>query len=190
MPDYTIAIIDGHEYKYRYNPETKLMDYLGPVGDAPLLTQEEFQERVNGSRWAVWIYDDYVLKVPKPGLVDKGEEIPTIVGMSFKLHKYVPESWMIVDGSGYPFGIIQRRIEGRQPTSLELFNLSQKLSGEGFVTPWDLHGDNVIVDDEGYAWVIDIDAFRYSKEAPPIDPSHVLTFEEVKSRLSDWPEEI
>jgi hypothetical protein len=39
----SIAVINGHEYKYRYNPETKSMDYLGPVGDAPPLTQEEFR---------------------------------------------------------------------------------------------------------------------------------------------------
>jgi hypothetical protein len=39
----SIAVINGHEYKYRYNPETKGMDYLGPVGDAPPLSQEEFQ---------------------------------------------------------------------------------------------------------------------------------------------------
>jgi hypothetical protein len=38
----SIALINGHEYKYRYNPETKGMDYLGPVGEAPALTQEEF----------------------------------------------------------------------------------------------------------------------------------------------------
>jgi hypothetical protein len=40
----SIAVINGHEYKYRYNPETKGMDYLGPVGDAPPLSQEQFRE--------------------------------------------------------------------------------------------------------------------------------------------------
>jgi hypothetical protein len=41
----SIAVINGHEYKYRYNPETKLMDYLGPVGeDAPPLSEAKFRE--------------------------------------------------------------------------------------------------------------------------------------------------
>jgi hypothetical protein len=43
MSKESIALINGHEYKYRYNPETKLMDYLGPVGEAPSLTQEQFR---------------------------------------------------------------------------------------------------------------------------------------------------
>jgi hypothetical protein len=38
----SIALINGHEYKYKYNPDTKTMDYLGPVGDAPPLTEREF----------------------------------------------------------------------------------------------------------------------------------------------------
>jgi hypothetical protein len=42
----SIAVINGHEYKYRYNSDTKLMDYLGPVGDAPALTQEQFREAI------------------------------------------------------------------------------------------------------------------------------------------------
>jgi hypothetical protein len=39
----SIALINGHEYKYRYNKESGGMDYLGPVGDAPAITQREFQ---------------------------------------------------------------------------------------------------------------------------------------------------
>jgi hypothetical protein len=44
MTKESIALINGHEYKYRYNPETKLMDYLGPVGDAPPLTEVIFRK--------------------------------------------------------------------------------------------------------------------------------------------------
>jgi hypothetical protein len=43
----SIAVINDHEYKYRYNPDTKQMDYRGPVGDAPPLTQEEFMRMVS-----------------------------------------------------------------------------------------------------------------------------------------------
>jgi hypothetical protein len=43
----TIAVINGHEYKYRYNPESKQMDYLGPVGeDAPPLSEEQFRVEI------------------------------------------------------------------------------------------------------------------------------------------------
>jgi hypothetical protein len=38
----TIALINGHEYKYRWNGSE--MDYLGPVGDAPSLTESQFRE--------------------------------------------------------------------------------------------------------------------------------------------------
>lgn len=38
----------GNFYRYRYNPDTKAMDYLGPVGQAPTLTEEEFQ------KWALF----------------------------------------------------------------------------------------------------------------------------------------
>jgi hypothetical protein len=40
----SIAVINGHEYKYRWNGETKEMDYLGPVGDSPSLTETQFRE--------------------------------------------------------------------------------------------------------------------------------------------------
>jgi hypothetical protein len=46
----SIAVINGHEYKYRWNSESKEMDYLGPVGDAPPLTQEEFKEHFDTIR--------------------------------------------------------------------------------------------------------------------------------------------
>jgi hypothetical protein len=46
----SIAVINGHEYKYKYNPESKQMDYLGPVGDAPPLTQERFREAMEESK--------------------------------------------------------------------------------------------------------------------------------------------
>jgi hypothetical protein len=55
----SIAMINGHEYKYQYNPETKLMDYKGPVGDAPPLTQEQFQEEMKrfSQREATFFFD-------------------------------------------------------------------------------------------------------------------------------------
>jgi hypothetical protein len=40
----SIALINGHEYKYRYNPDSRVMDYLGPVGDGPRLTEDQFRE--------------------------------------------------------------------------------------------------------------------------------------------------
>jgi hypothetical protein len=40
----SIAIINGHEYKYRWNPDAKEMDYLGPVGEAPSLSEIQFKE--------------------------------------------------------------------------------------------------------------------------------------------------
>jgi hypothetical protein len=48
MPKDSIAVINGNEYKYRYNPETKLMDYRGPVGDSPPLTEAKFRELFRG----------------------------------------------------------------------------------------------------------------------------------------------
>jgi hypothetical protein len=40
----SIAVINGHEYKYRWNSESKEMDYLGPVGDSPPLSESLFRE--------------------------------------------------------------------------------------------------------------------------------------------------
>jgi hypothetical protein len=47
MSKESIAVINGHEYKYRYNKDTGGMDYLGPLGEAPALTQEEFLRKFN-----------------------------------------------------------------------------------------------------------------------------------------------
>jgi hypothetical protein len=41
MPE-TIAEINGNRYRYRYDPDTKSMTYLGPVGSTPPITEEEF----------------------------------------------------------------------------------------------------------------------------------------------------
>jgi hypothetical protein len=41
----SIAVINGHEYKYRWNSDIKEMDYLGPVGDSPTLSEEELRLR-------------------------------------------------------------------------------------------------------------------------------------------------
>jgi hypothetical protein len=38
----SIVNISGHQYRYRYNPDTGKTEYKGPVGDAPALTEEEF----------------------------------------------------------------------------------------------------------------------------------------------------
>jgi hypothetical protein len=43
-----IVDISGNRYRYSYNPETKRTEYRGPVGDAPPISEREFQ------RWAVW----------------------------------------------------------------------------------------------------------------------------------------
>jgi hypothetical protein len=40
----SIALINGHEYFYKYNPDTKQMDYKGPKGDAPPITEGKFRE--------------------------------------------------------------------------------------------------------------------------------------------------
>jgi len=32
----------GNKYRYRYNSTTGKMDYIGPVGDAPILKEDEF----------------------------------------------------------------------------------------------------------------------------------------------------
>jgi hypothetical protein len=46
MSEGSIVVINGHEYKYRWNKEAGRMDYLGPVGEAPPLTQEELNQRL------------------------------------------------------------------------------------------------------------------------------------------------
>jgi hypothetical protein len=43
----SIALINGHEYKYRWNKESQQMDYLGPVGSSPALSREEFLRLVS-----------------------------------------------------------------------------------------------------------------------------------------------
>jgi hypothetical protein len=48
----SIALINGHEYKYRWNPNSKQMDYLGPVGNAPTLSEEQFKIAMEQSRVA------------------------------------------------------------------------------------------------------------------------------------------
>jgi hypothetical protein len=37
----SIASIGGHQYRYAYDPSTKKTVYLGPVGDAPALSENE-----------------------------------------------------------------------------------------------------------------------------------------------------
>jgi hypothetical protein len=44
----TIAVISGKEYRYRYNRDTKEMDYFGPVGEAPPITEEQFRMAMIG----------------------------------------------------------------------------------------------------------------------------------------------
>ena len=38
----TIVNIEGYQYRYQYNPDTQLTEYLGPVGDSPPLKESEF----------------------------------------------------------------------------------------------------------------------------------------------------
>lgn len=42
----SIAVINDHEYKYRWDRESKKMLYRGPVGNAPLLSQDQFRTAV------------------------------------------------------------------------------------------------------------------------------------------------
>jgi len=42
MSQESIVEINGHLYRYRYNDDTQKTDYIGPVGDAPGITEEEF----------------------------------------------------------------------------------------------------------------------------------------------------
>jgi hypothetical protein len=43
MTEVEIPEGSGNFYKYRWNPESKQMDYLGPKGDAPSISQEDFR---------------------------------------------------------------------------------------------------------------------------------------------------
>jgi hypothetical protein len=43
MSKESIVLINGHEYRYQWNPQSKAMEYLGPVGNAPSISQEQFQ---------------------------------------------------------------------------------------------------------------------------------------------------
>lgn len=38
----SIVDIGGHQYRYRYNQDTQLTEYIGPVGDSPPLKESEF----------------------------------------------------------------------------------------------------------------------------------------------------
>jgi len=40
----SIVTIGDHQYRYRYNQDTKSMDYMGPVGDAPPVNEVEFEK--------------------------------------------------------------------------------------------------------------------------------------------------
>jgi hypothetical protein len=75
---YSVAVINGFEYKYRWLPGQKKMEYLGPVGDAPSLTQEQFKEAIKKSKvetlasiatkelpdWKVTLATDFVIFHP------------------------------------------------------------------------------------------------------------------------------
>jgi len=37
-----IVTINNNQYRYRYNPDTKATEYLGPVGDSPPISEEHF----------------------------------------------------------------------------------------------------------------------------------------------------
>jgi hypothetical protein len=41
-----VVDIKGHKYRYIYVPETQGMKYLGPVGDAPEISEDEFMRLV------------------------------------------------------------------------------------------------------------------------------------------------
>jgi hypothetical protein len=38
----SIVEINGHQYRYRYDPSTQKTEYVGPVGDAPAMAEEDF----------------------------------------------------------------------------------------------------------------------------------------------------
>lgn len=45
----SIVDIEGHSYRYGYNESTQKTVYLGPVGDAPALTEEQFLQEIKFS---------------------------------------------------------------------------------------------------------------------------------------------
>ena len=47
MGQESIVIISGHQYRYEYDEETQTTKYLGPVGDAPEMTEEIFLAAMN-----------------------------------------------------------------------------------------------------------------------------------------------
>lgn len=42
----SVVEIKGSQYRYAYDPETQTTRYLGPVGDAPTISEEEFLEEL------------------------------------------------------------------------------------------------------------------------------------------------
>jgi hypothetical protein len=41
------VIISGHQYRYEYDENTKTTKYLGPVGDAPEMSEADFMAAMN-----------------------------------------------------------------------------------------------------------------------------------------------
>jgi hypothetical protein len=74
----SIALINGHEYKYRYNKETKEMDYLGPVGDAPSLSQSVFHRAVSALEARAKIIKEFeeAVEARRGGGMDTGRSRP------------------------------------------------------------------------------------------------------------------
>jgi hypothetical protein len=62
----SVVDIKGHRYRYRYDPETKDTLYVGPVGDAPAISEGEFAESFN--RMIEWQQGRIV--IPKDDWVD------------------------------------------------------------------------------------------------------------------------
>lgn len=42
MSQESVVEINGHQYRYQYNPDTGKTEYVGPVGDAPIISEAEF----------------------------------------------------------------------------------------------------------------------------------------------------
>jgi hypothetical protein len=104
----SIAVINGHEYKYRYNPESKQMDYLGPVGDAPTITQEQFRKTVKGQKFTC------VTHTAQTGCGKEHRSRET-AGKCIHLHKKEGE-WVVVEVLDEPESL--RLGEGKQSDTI------------------------------------------------------------------------
>jgi hypothetical protein len=118
----------GNWYKYEWNPVSKKMEYLGPVGNAPLLTEVQFRKALRKVRAGTYTPDEVL---DNPDLI---WNLP------------VPEEWEFIKVD-IPERESEVRFRLHRPKQFEkIFTLTgEELVNRGYQRGlvWDLQNDRV-----------------------------------------------